>query len=1663
MNKFLSPIKKMLSTVSYKLFIICCLLFTGVTFGQIYPVQVTPQLIPPYSLKLSDYQTTSTEKLFVNLLLTDTQELSRQVRLKMYIEGQGLNIQTSDFVTGASPIFLDGGISLRLSNLDLRPYFNQNNLLGLPAGQYNQPLPDGLYNFCFEVYDALSGQRISQKSCLLAFLVLNDPPILNVPFRGDVVTAQNPQNIVFNWTPRHLNATAVQYEFIIKELWDTGIDPQAAFLSSPPLHEETTFATTLLYGPAHIQLIEGKTYGWQVRALVSDGISETSVFRNDGFSEIFHFKYEGNCDTPEFILSEAQSSQTVEVTWSYSDHLRYEIQYRKKDYSNAQWFSIYAYNQQATIHNLEPGVTYEFRVGGECTVQGGFAFSNIYEFTTPTEEEVAYYNCGVLPEVEISNQNPLQNIGVNEVFTAGDFPVTVKAVTSMGNGTYSGWGIISVPYLDDTKIRVEFENIIINTDFQLIQGVVQTTYDPNWEGIADIDEAIEDVFGDNGEIEEFDADTIDIADVVVDENGNITIIDEEGNETTIDVDTPVVITDENGDQWLVDEDGNVTELGPEAEGGAPIADNTNGIGDNGSVTQISSEDVTVIFGPSGSYATDKLRLDIQDNSFVNKYESIPMASGGNYNALYKALSNTPQVTDQLTASATFSNGKTKEDIVFKTIQGTAIPVEWNNNIATLNLEKQYDFAKDEILATVKPQDSTANYDIAGKANIWHIKQQAVNLTIVPIGSGQNLVNEQLETEINAIYNPVGVHFNITIDEPIAINTSIWDLNSNDKLDVGDSNLLANYTSEQRAIYQYYQSQRQQNGQMYYMFVLGNDVTTTDTAVKGFMPLNRQYGFVFNPSDVARTISHEIGHGVFGLEHPFTEYNIPLSSTDLLMDYGTGIAFTHMDWQKIHAPGLQLYLFQNDEDGELFGRVWLTAEWTPFSFNSTNTSIISDVNSSNVALGAVRKIKHNNIVYTASGNQYISDTGEILPITNENPEENDYVYLYKYNNGCGTNTFHKTKWGYINDKKNQLTNSSFYDESCVDSSGERCIGIGTLITCPENNSENENRCSQFNYYSEIEPVHQQAVTNALSEAINEIQNTSNTLVREKNVFSHIQFTNVSESNFKKEQLEVLEDKLHLLAHYTQDTYMVVTFLKVDNNFKYSNQHITEMAEKALESVDSSGKKIINVIVPCSDYESIFGVGVFNNDVCYNMGYGESQQGLIAQSNPLLFSGSIPKDILNLYKYINKPVNLYANALLADGSLVHLKHQNIQSKIGLPFINGMRLLVSPHYQVLKELKEAIPKHPDKSDYKDAIGQTNWNEYNEAVREFEIQYKIKKEAYDTAVIAARVADKEAVDTKDIDYFIKDENPVELREVFITENTITSENNLQIVYSNYHFSKAEYGGLVSNLGYAFGLFGSLESETHFYKAINERQYIYGTIDAFSLILSPVGLDIIPDTVGLLYATYHGDSFEIGAYTVGIVAVGFTSYASHVYFKLVKNKNSLGETVNYSMKNIDDVLDANQEEVATVVGRSLDNNTNAIDDALNKVRADYGYDVTLVLDDIIDELFGFVDTNFPDWPLDLRNALKSDLQNSNNQMLNLFNQAPLSKKIELGKSWKLLHEMADDIGVVWKTDASLIAKLTDDIIENPGLKNILKNNTDLFNGWKSFRTKYPGEVLCTQ
>lgn len=313
-----------------------------VTVGQQYPVKVVPQLLPPYTLILSDYYSGTIPKLSITLINTDLQQPLVNVRLRMTIKNGGSIIARSKDNQSYPIITLLAGVPQRVSLNDLAPYFNPANLNS--SGAIQGVLPEGSYEFAFEVLESNTGAVISNTGSAYAFITLNDPPFLNLPLQN--VKLINNQPIVFTWTPRNQSdpnsAFTTEYEFQIVENWAGYLG--AAFDNSQPLFTTTTNAPVFVYGPASPQLIPGKFYVWRVRARNKNGIDYQNTFKNNGYSEIRWFKYEqAPCPPVQGLQSFVQTNTgDLRISWIAGNtgqtKLRYRFMYG--EYRNAK----YVYN-----------------------------------------------------------------------------------------------------------------------------------------------------------------------------------------------------------------------------------------------------------------------------------------------------------------------------------------------------------------------------------------------------------------------------------------------------------------------------------------------------------------------------------------------------------------------------------------------------------------------------------------------------------------------------------------------------------------------------------------------------------------------------------------------------------------------------------------------------------------------------------------------------------------------------------------------------------------------------------------------------------------------------------------------------------------------------------------------------------------------------------------------------------------------------------------------------------------------------------------------------------------------------------------------------------------------------------------------------------------------
>ncbi|MFC0778787.1 fibronectin type III domain-containing protein [Flavobacterium sp. HJSW_4] len=897
-------------------FFVLFLFFNAVGYAQLYPVQLTPVFNSPYSVKISDYATSMDTKMQLLINPTDISISQRRVRLKMYIQGNGLNIQTSDYAQEQRPIYINGGELQTLTNVDIASLFRLENLQGITPAQYANPLPEGMYNFCFEMYDFVTNQKISQKSCANLYLILNDPPLLNTPQKNEQIASTEFPNILFTWTPRQINATNISYKFELKQLLDPTLDPQIGFQMSPTLYEETLFGTAVLYNLSMPILTPGLRYAWRVRAISTTGLSENSVFKNDGYSEIYSFKYTASCAAPTFLLSESQNSKSVKITWEgVPEHTRYQVQYKKQGVRNAQWFSSNSLNRQSLLTNLEPGVTYEFRVGSSCDpAEDGiqsFTYSNVSTFTTPTEtSSVPAYNCGIVPQINIQNQKPLTNLIQSETFKAGDFPVTILELQGE-NSPYSGRGYIVVPYLGDTKIAVEFNSIVINTDYQLISGIVETSYNPDWKNITDTEDFTGE--GEGGQIEE----TVPfvIKDIVINPNGDILVNGVDGEQVTIPGGKDTVITDSGVKDaegnvivepkvYNVDREGNGSNEGTSfAEGGKPTPENTDGVDKNGQATELTAKGVTIAFSnnedPSKG-AKSKYAFDVMPEGASTALKKL-YKQVSNVALPYKAVLNGD--SDTMLATVALTDGKINLDsIVFKTQNGAKIDFKRNDNIFVLTVKGNQSYAEEQVLATIK-QDK--KWKVIGAFMLVHISPKNVNVALVPTYDISKIKADAIISRTQAIYDKIGVKINFTKESVLKISSVVPDNVNEIKTD--ESTLTSTYSSEQQRINALY------NGSAF-SYVLFVTDKKSNTGQKGYMRLNGQFGYVFSSAD-DKTPAHELGHGIFRLEHPFEQYKTTKSSTDFLMDYSSGDVLNHMDWKQINDPALKLYTFQSQSDGE----------------------------------------------------------------------------------------------------------------------------------------------------------------------------------------------------------------------------------------------------------------------------------------------------------------------------------------------------------------------------------------------------------------------------------------------------------------------------------------------------------------------------------------------------------------------------------------------------------------------------------------------------------------------------------------------------------------------------------------------------------------------------
>jgi len=453
------------------------LLLSVVTaFAQTYPVQVSTVIIPPYSLHLSDYM--NSDKLAVNVLFNDPIRFELSVKLKITIEGKNISITTKPEFN-PKPIYLQSGFPERLTGADLAPYFEAANLnfQGFDRREFERKgaLPEGLYRICVEVWEYNQNKKVSNAGCSAAWMVLNDPPIINYPRNGEKIKILDPQLVIFNWSPRHTGspnaAFTTEYAFELVEVRSANQNPNNAMATSPPIFTATTHSTSIYYSIAETPLIPGQQYAFRVRAKAIAGLDELDLFKNNGYSEVFTFTYGDQCLTPDAIHLESINPTTVKASWvSLPAHTSFTLRY-KENRDSAAWFEKSSMVPEYTISSLRPDTEYLIQVVGYCGIVANETVKNYTIRTKKLEEKK--FACGTTPEtIDVSKQTLVSSLMPGEFIESSNFKIALIEVSSTGNGTFSGRGVAYIPWFQLAGLKVEFKDIKVNEDHKVISGNV---------------------------------------------------------------------------------------------------------------------------------------------------------------------------------------------------------------------------------------------------------------------------------------------------------------------------------------------------------------------------------------------------------------------------------------------------------------------------------------------------------------------------------------------------------------------------------------------------------------------------------------------------------------------------------------------------------------------------------------------------------------------------------------------------------------------------------------------------------------------------------------------------------------------------------------------------------------------------------------------------------------------------------------------------------------------------------------------------------------------------------------------------------------------------------------------------------------------------------------
>lgn len=512
----------------------------------------------------------------------------------------------------------------------------------------------------------------------------------------------------------------------------------------------------------------------------------------------------------------------------------------------------------------------------------------------------------------------------------------------------------------------------------------------------------------------------------------------------------------------------------------------------------------------------------------DRYPQVKDTKGRNIVIPYKAVVKGQK--EFIGARIIIEDPKLKEaKIEFKVLgSGKLINAELVSNTGNqreykLELKGVFSYGEEEIMAVLLPNEKQqktnkednkqkelkeAKQKIIGSFRLVYLEPKNVNLSLVPLDKASEAILDTIAENIHNTYSKAGINFDIKKQSVLDIST----ITTKD-IETPEDNPLSHYSKMQQSINRLYPAKNNE----YVLFITEK---ASSTGQKGFMPLGGQYGYVYKSKD-KNTPAHELGHGVFRLEHPWSNKLIktPQAATNLLMDYAGGAELSHFDWKQINDPKLKLYTFQKQAEGE-FNDVRLTPDWIPFEYNGSS---IHGNNSSCKNNGGICSIEKNGQQYSYISTQrdYINGNDTLKISIVNNPE---YVIVVDYSVGCGK--LYKIKFKDLQANFNKDSNIDFNNKIFSHYGDVSCIG----------NTNDDTEGSVVDYSGKISKEELQKIIKSL-----------NVTSGETGIKGKIFITNASDQQKIEKVKSILKDleksskkEIYLWANYVDEKQFTIDF-------------------------------------------------------------------------------------------------------------------------------------------------------------------------------------------------------------------------------------------------------------------------------------------------------------------------------------------------------------------------------------------------------------------------------------------------------------------------------------------------------------------------------------------